>query len=329
MKFSQLSAFEKNLASLHLSPVYLVVSPCSYERKKIMELIKAAVRKKEGEVTLARYDGKDVEWAAVREDLDTLNGWGGGRIILLDEIDKLKKAALSALIHYVSQPSPHVYLIMGANSGKSLLELYKQGKKEMVACDLSEEKPWERKDRLRNHLQQLSLREKKQMSREAAELLLDKLGTDLSSLEQEMNKLICYCWDRPQITPQDVRALCYTHQPQSVWNLAEGIVWNTQPVRVDSTYELSSFFYLLGQVRFHLQQGLILASAFEQGKPVEEVSLKPQLLEKVIPYAKKQGSRHFQQALNNVFEMELLAKNSSLAVSLLFDLLVAKVKPSR
>ena len=67
---------------------------------------------------------------------------------------------------------------------------------------------------------QAALHEKKNLTREAAELLLDKLGTDLSSLEQEMYKLITYCAERPQITAQDVQAMCYTHKPVSVWNLA-------------------------------------------------------------------------------------------------------------
>ena len=121
MKFAQLSAFEKHLEKAspnHLSRIYLAVTACGCERRQIFELITSAIHKKEGSVALFKFDGKEVEWSVVREELDTFTCLGGYRVVALDEIDKLKKSALLSLCAYVSQPSSSVYVILGANTRK-------------------------------------------------------------------------------------------------------------------------------------------------------------------------------------------------------------------
>lgn len=165
MKFQQLSAFEKHLekaAPDHLSRVYLVAAPCSFERKRISETISAAIRHKEKKTCVLSFDAAS-GWAAAIEELRTICSLSGPgfRIVVLNEADKLKKSALDVLSAYVSKPSSHVYLILSAASAKPFAELYERGKKELVVCDLSAEKPWERKERLKAQLVKMAALEKK------------------------------------------------------------------------------------------------------------------------------------------------------------------------
>lgn len=184
MKFLQLSAFQKHLEKAfpdHLSRVYLVVACCPFERKVIAEQICEAVRKKEGPIAVLSFDGKEIQWPKVREELDTASFLKGYRVIILDEVDKLKKTALTALSAYVLKPSNLVYLILGATSSKTLAELYKQGSKELIACDISAEKPWDRKERLKTYLIKYTAKEGKILTREAVDMLLEKRSRATSS----------------------------------------------------------------------------------------------------------------------------------------------------
>ncbi|HEY2811322.1 MAG TPA: hypothetical protein VGJ00_08050 [Rhabdochlamydiaceae bacterium] len=331
MKFQQLSTFEKHLekaAVHHLSRVYQVIASCSFERKKISSTICAVIQKKEGSIAKVSFDGKELEWAKVRQELDTASFLEGCRIVIVDEADKLSKTILFALSAYIVKPSPFAYLILSSASAKNLGELYEQGKKELVVCDLSAEKPWERKERLRAQLIKSAALEGKTLVREAADLLLERTGGELPLLEQELNKLICYCQERPQIALQDVQLLCSCEKATSLWNLAESIVWQKCPVSVDVGFDLSSLLVVLGQVRSHLQQGAQLSKQLEEGRALRDISLpffKPQLLEKAAPIAKSRTPVFFTRALVALFDVEMLAKGSSLTPSLLLDLLVAKV----
>jgi DNA polymerase III subunit delta len=321
MKFQQLTAFEKHLEKAtpdHLSRVYLVATPCAFERRKICETISSAIEKKEKRIAILRFDGAS---QSVFEELAMIGSFGAHRVVVLDEADKLKKNGIEALSAYVVKPSPHLYLIVSAATFKPFAELYEQGKKELVVCDLSAEKPWERSARLKAHLVKMAAKEKKTLSREAADLLLDKVGNEWALLEQEMNKLLCYCAAKPEIGASDVQALCHTQRHASVWNLAETIVWHEKAPAIDPSFELSSFLPLLGQVRAHLQQGMLLALRSAHTLPF----FKPQLLEKIAPIARERGAVFFKEALQCIFDMEMLAKQSALAPSLLADLLIAKM----
>jgi DNA polymerase III subunit delta len=324
VKFQQLSSFEKHLekaAPDHLSRVYLVAAPCSFERKKICDKICAQIEKKEKKIALLRFEGAEM-WARASEELSMIVSIGAHRVVVFDDADKLKKAALEALASYVARPSPYVYLLLSAASAKPFSDIYEQGKKELVVCDLCAEKPWERKERLKAHLVRMAAQEKKTLLREAADLLLERVGNELSQLEQEITKLICYCADRREISAADVNTLCHTEKMASIWQLAEALVWQEKPVKVETSFELSSFLPLLSQVRLHLQQGKVLALYQNQ---VALASFKPQLLEKIAPIARMRKCAFFTEALHVVFSMEMLAKQSALSASLLADLLIAKI----
>lgn len=324
MKFQQLSAFEKHLekaAPDHLSRVYLVAAPCSFERKKICEKICAKIEKKEKRIALLRFDGPDM-WRRAAEELSTIVSIGAHRVVVLEDADKLKKASLEALSAYIVRPSPYVYLLLSAASVKPFSDIYEQGKKELVVCDLCAEKPWERKDRLKAHLVKMAAEEKKTLLREAADLLLERVGSELAQLEQELTKLICYCADRRDIRVIDVHTLCPMEKMASIWQLAEMLVWQEKPIKVEAHFELSSFLPLLSQVRLHLQQGKLLCLYQNQ---ITLGSFKPQLLEKIAPIARMRKSAFFTEALNAVFSVEMLAKQSSIAPSFLADLLIAKM----
>ena len=330
MKFQQLMAFKKHLEKAspdHLSRVYLVVAPCAFERKKISKMICVAIEKRERSITPLAFDAKEWSWAKVRAELDTVVMLGGHRVVIVEEVDKLKKQHLEPLISYISKPSPFASLILAATSGKELLEFYELAKKELVICDLSMEKPWERKERLKAYLVAKAAKEGKVLIHQAAEMLIEKTSADLAMLEQEIDKLLCYCQDKKQITSQDVEVLCCQESSASLWHLAECIVWWDSLVRVDTLFEFSSFLFLITQVRSHLQQGMLLALQLKQDKPLKQPSFfKPQLLEKITPIVQKRPLSFFIEGLSALFEVEMLAKNSHLSPLLLLDLLIAKIR---
>ena len=324
MKYQNLASFEKHLqqaAKLHLSRIYLVVASCPYERRKIAEKISAVIG-----LDMHVKEGQLEEMIA---ELNTASLFSKEQLLYLDGVDKLKKNGLALLADYVARPSPFAYLLLGAGSSKQLDDLYAKGKKELVVCDLSNEKPWDRKDRLKRALIDEAAKAGKRLKNDAVEHLLENVGLNLLGLEQELVKLITYVGERQELLLHDVQALCGAQKSVLPWQLAEAIVWK-ENVQQTGKIELALLLPLLSQTRSQLQQGLALAILVERGAAHAEIAhylpvVKPAALDKMLPIVKRRRSGYFKRALDFLFEIELMAKNSACEPDLIFDLLVAKL----
>lgn len=334
VKFQNWVSFEKHLSEAtpkHLSSLYLAVTACAYERKKIFGSVLQAIQKKEPHASITRFEAAHASIEEVMEQLRSQSLFGGPSIVQLDGVEKLKKQSLEVLIAYVEAPSPFSYLILGANSGKQVASLIQKGKKNLVTLDLSDEKPWDKKTRLQAYLARSASQEGKALSSDAALHLLEHVGLDLPALEQEMTKLLCYCAERKQITLEDVRKVGSSDKQINTWQLAEAIIWEKAPVALEEQIELSWLLPFIGQLRYQLHIGIQLASCLERHFSSEEISVQfPQirgaLLSKRLSVVRHLGRRFFQKALHELFEIELLTKNHACNPALALDLFISKIR---
>jgi DNA polymerase-3 subunit delta len=152
----------------------------------------------------------------------------------------------------------------------------------------------------------------------------------LPGLEQEVSKVITYVGERKEITLSDVHALCSAQKSATFWQLAETMVWREAPAKTEELLDLSSLLPLLAQLRTQLQQGMTLAVLLEKNAPHSEIAhylptVKPSALDKLIPVARARRAYFFKRALDILFDVELMAKNSSFEPALLLDLFLTKI----
>lgn len=333
MKYQNLLAFEKHLeqaAKIQLSRVFLLVVPCSSERKKIAEKIANAIRSKEGDVHFQTKDGAQGSLEDLIDGLNTTSLFTGKQVLYIDGIDKLKKNNLTPLSNYVAKPSPFSYLLLGTASVKSLGDLITKGKKELILCDLSDEKPWDRKDRLKRMVMDYAAVAGKRINSDAIEYLLENVGLNLPGLEQELEKLIAFAAGSSVLTLQDVRTLCSAQKSMTLWQISDAIAWKESFPKLEESIDLSLLLPLISQLRTQFQQGLSLSILMERGVPHAEIAqhapqIKPAALSKILPHVRSRKSSYFKRVLNLIFEMELMTKNSSFEASLILDLFLSKL----
>ncbi len=331
MKYQNFPTFANHLKEARLakgSSIYLVVTPCPFERKKIFAQILSALKTQEAPTL---FEGGSVSTPKMISQLNSPSLFGGQTAVILDEVDKLKKGSLEPLFSYFESPSKSSFLLLGTSSAKSGSDLYAKGKKEIIVFDLSGEKPWDRKLRLQKYLIDLSAKEAKSLSPDVALRILDQVGLDLSVLDQEMFKLMLYAHGRSQITLEDVKAICARGEGLTSWGLVDQILWEKGPCQIDLTLDLAELLPLIGQLRYQLQLGMQVAVLVEQRLSTQEIqaelpTLRGAALEKKIHFAKQHSISYFQKALHNLFEIELLSKNSSINAPLLLDSFIFKLE---
>lgn len=332
MRYQQLPAFEKQLQEAfpdHLSRIYMVAAPDAFERKNIIKNILAVLQKKETSSSVVFHEANALPIEKILEQLNTLSLFGGANIVVLDGIEKLKKADGETLAGYLEHPSRFAYLILGGASLKSHAGLYQKGKKEVVLIDLAEEKPWDRQRRLKEWILAKAAKEKKTLNADAAAQLLEQIGPDMPALEQELLKLVCFVGERPRIELKDVQTICSSHTVASGWQISEALVWGSRPLKQDHM-DLSTLLALIGQIRYQLQIGHQIEALLSQGVHPHELagyfpSLKPQTLDKCTNEAQRKKRGFFAHGLKLLFDLELSCKSSSTDPELLYDIFTTRL----
>lgn len=318
MKFQKWQPFIHHFSTSfpkHLSAIYFIICPNEQERKKIL-------------IDLASYFTQDWDCKrtfSVKEALTHLNTkslFSSNLAAICDEKQQIYQYTYELLKKFVERPPMNTLLLLGLENDKQVTELYKNSKKEIVILDLCQEKPWEKKERIKREITEHVTREQKNISSEALEAFFERLPLDRSLILQEVEKLLCFTLERSKIEKEDVEKICNSSLEISPFQLAQQIIWDkieTLP-KVDDP---SLLLPLISQLRYHLEMGLTLSALFQRENPKEEaISAFPQIslkiLEKYLRIASVKKELFFLQGLDHLFTFELGVKTSFGSSEVLF-----------
>lgn len=315
MKFQKLDLLEKNFQPSQLSPIYVVICPQEGERKKILEGLFEKLQ--------SMCDAK--KCLTIQDAIAHLqNGslFSGKVASYFDGLDQLIKGEMELLSEYVRSPNPSGHLLLGSANAKSTTELYKIGKKEMVILDLSKEKPWEEKDRLTRWVALTFTKAKKQISPDAVATLLERLPSDRLLLQQEIDKLLCLCADRAEVTRKDVETISSVSLEMNLFHLARELVWG-QRKTIPNLTEVSFLIPLVSQLRSQMEIGLRMGALLKKRASQEEIAGSfPRLFPKALIEAQegtlRKGESFFRKGLLDLFELEFGLKTSLARPEVLF-----------
>jgi len=316
LRYHNFRSFTKHLASAapdHLCKRYLIAVPDEYERRAAIQAILSHLPG----CDRISFQGSETSCGIVADALLSPTLFSGEPIVFLDEAEKMGKKEQQALADWVAS-SPHFGYFLACAGSKTPLSgpFEKVG----VVFDLLEEKPWEKEKRLGEQMAERASAAGKRLASDAALLLLERMGPDPAGLASEIDKLICFVGDKPLIDRSDIFRISAAAKAHTLWQEAEGIVWEGETGASDP----SSFHGLIPALRSQLQTGLKLFDLVSSGRPREEWAsflprLWPKLMEKRTAQAAKLGRRYFKTGLELLFEIELLSRSGSSSEEALLD----------
>jgi hypothetical protein len=153
-------------------------------------------------------------------------------------------------------------------------------------------------------------------------------------LERELAKILTYVADRKEITEQDVKSVGVHYSLPTGWQMAEQLVFEGRAGVKDPSFSLSDLLPLFGQLRYHLTNGRQVAFHHMVSASKEQISahmpqLRSAMLDKYVALTSELGAPFFDRALEALFRVELLAKNSSFSAVFLWDYLSAQLSQIR
>ncbi len=260
------------------------------------------------------------------------------KAVIVHEIDALSKEDLEKITHYLKKPSPWVTLFLTADELSPQSKLVKAVENGGKLIRFKEEKPWEKEKRLGSWLIEEAKREKKHLSSQAAHALVQ--GVDHQTLRLELDKLITYCAEKPEITLEDISLLSTPAHHENQWQLMDALFAKTpkQALEIGRILleEGMNLLMLLALMRTQFMNGMEILSLGREASQ-KFPYLKGNLLEKKLTSLSKYGKRGLQNGILLIFDTEIKAKNSAVDPNLLLEILIVKLchdiisapKPSR
>jgi hypothetical protein len=330
MKYLTVEPFKKHLEASFpnsLSQLYLVVTVDDFERSKLIDNIVCYLPR--SLLSSARISSSSMK--EIFESLSTPSLFGGENVFVIDELDNLKTQDIQLLTSFLKQNRFVGFVVLGARNKKSLLTLYNEIDKKGVVLDLSSEKSWDKEKRLSNFIVEKCARAKKSIEKDAIALIFDFIGTDMASIENEVEKVTLYVGDKFLIEKKDVLEICSISNFSTVWQMAEEIIWEESPFdfQFEKSFIVDSVFFhsLVIALRYHLQEGFKMASAVEKKLILIDLfpTLKPKVLQKRKDKVSMLGTIFFKKALQELFEIDMLSKSNISSFLTLLDLFRAKI----
>lgn len=319
MKCQTVQSFQNHLEASSpqaLSRVYLIAIPDDFERKKWLNVLASLIQgPDQSKVCLSAVDASLEELFTA---IDSPSLFDPQPTLLIDEVEKLSKKQAQGIIERLQKGEFGGHLILGSRAKSAF---YSVVEKAGVVFDLCEEKSWEKEKRLSQTLFEKARQAGKKFSTQACQALLERVDKELSLLENEMDKLICYVGEKSSIEIADVLAIVAPNRTQTMWQMAEEMIWEGKIIdRIDE----SSFHGLVPALRFQLQLGLKIASMLDARASFSEISsnlpkIWPKTLEKRLSQASQVGSFYFQKGLQLLFKIEMISRSQSSDLSTLLD----------
>lgn len=319
MKYQNLKSFQKHLANAaphNLCRAYFIGIADDFERTQVLDSILTLIATPDAMVT--RLSGHEIVLRDLLDAMQSPSLFSGPPIVVLDEAEKLSKKEMEAVLGCPI----YGYLLIGSRTKAAVLA---NGiEKEGVVLDLTDEKPWDKEKRFAESLVERAKLAGKRLLPDALSLIFERLDKDLSLLESEVDKLICYVGEQSAITREDVLSITSASRLSTLWQVAEEVIWeNGEIPSVD-------FHGFVPALRSQLHLGLTLATLIETKCPADQWNaflpkIWPKTLEKRSSQAARLGSAYFKKGQEVLYEIELLSRNSSTQYRALLDLFRMKI----
>jgi DNA polymerase-3 subunit delta len=194
-------AFLDSTAKAKRHPVYVLVGDEGFLRKQCRDaILKAVVGDEDPEFAVSSYSGENIDFSAVRNDLETLPFFCAARFVVVEQADEFVSENREALERYFASPSSVGVLLLEV---KAFPETTKLAKALPDSAKLQCKTPTG--DRLTAWCTKWAkTQHQKTLGAAAAVHLVELAGANMGLLASEIEKLSSALGNQPEIKPEDV-----------------------------------------------------------------------------------------------------------------------------
>jgi DNA polymerase-3 subunit delta len=274
-----------------------------------------------GEIDRFEFDGATAEPADVLDELRSYGLLAQHKLVVLDNADEFLaspkdeeapsrgRTSRELMERYAADPADGATLLMRARTwrpGKLDKAVWKVGT--IIKCETPGEA-----SAINFCLRRCSKEHGCDLERDAAVMLVDRIGTDLARLDVELAKLAAYMGEDGSIGPKAVSEIVGLSREEKAWELQSALMTGSAGAAVEKVRELRSTSNQPEELLFWSMADLLrklhaAARLLEQGRPANSVSKELRLWGEagnaVLAAARRLGPEPIARLYNDVVQAD-------------------------
>ena len=314
---------KEDIKNKEFKRIYLLYGTEEYLKTLYKNKLKEAVLQDSDAMNLAEYAGKGIDEKEVMEFADTLPFFSDYHLLVLENTGWFKSSTDFA--DYVPEIPETAVLIFVETDVDKRSRMYNAVKKSGYICEMNGMSEQE----LKLWVASLLKRENLKITEATVEFLLEQVGTDMSKLQNELEKLICYTMGRDTITVQDIKAVCSEQLTGKIFAMTEALAQGRKKQALELYYDLIALqekplgiLYMIQRQFHHL---LIVKemkkNRADKGSIASTIGVPPFAVQKYMSQAERFSLEELKKLLDYSLTLEEDVKSGRLKEQLAVELL--------
>lgn len=316
----------EDLKNKQFRQVYLLYGEEAYLKKQYKDRLKQALV---GDDTMnyAYFEGKGVNYKEVIDLAETMPFFEERRLLVLENTGFFKNAS-PELADYLKEMPETTYLVFVESEVDKRGKLYKAVKDKGRITELGRQD----ENTLLRWVAGRCQKEMRQMDDSTIRYFVNKVGTDMEQLTQELEKLICYTMGRQQITVADIEAICTTQITNHIFDMINAVAERQQRKALDYYYDLIALkeppmrilFLLARQFRLLLEVKELAGQGYGNKDIAAKAGLHPFVAGKYKEQARQFQKEQLRSIMEESVDLEERVKTGQLSDTLAVELFIMK-----
>lgn len=307
--------------------IYLLYGDEVYLKHQYRDKLIHALQVDEDTMNFAKYEGKGISESEVIGLAETVPFFAEHRVILLEDTGFFKNAT-DRLPEYVAELPEYLVMIFVESEVDKRNRMFKAVSKVGRVTEFGVQK----EDTLLTWVAQILGREGKKITKSDAKLLLARTGTDMSNISSEVEKLICYAWDKDVITAADIEKICSEQMENRIFDMIRAVTEKKQEQALALYYDLLALkeppMRILYLIARQYNQMLQVKEASENGCGMQEISSKlgiqSFLVRNYLNYGKHYTGKQLLEIVKKCTDTEEAVKTGRMTDTLSVELLIVE-----
>jgi DNA polymerase-3 subunit delta len=257
------------------NPIYVIAGEeDSLVNAQCRELLDRLLEPSQRATGLFDADPASVPASEVLDELRTTPFLTDKRVVLVKGADDFISNNRQLLENYFDNPCPTGILVLTVNSWQGKTKLAKKLGKVGKLIDATPPKPWQLPERLSKYAHDAH---DKKLTKDAAELLIELVGDELTRLYSEIDKLALFADAEKSITPKHIELLIGHNRLFNAFAVIDAVIAGSAPQGVERLRKMfaedkSAEYTVVGAFAFHFRRMFNAKVMLEKGIRHDEVA---------------------------------------------------------
>lgn len=318
---------KEDIKNKNFHKFYLLFGEEDYLKKMYRDNLKNAVLANSDDMNYSYFEGRSIDVLQIQEIAYTLPFFNDYRVVVIENSGFFKSA--STLSDYLlSIPNSTVVIFVEKEIDKRN-KLYKLVNKQGLAVELKEMGTAD----LKRFIAVMLKENDRQMRESTADYFLQQVGSSLSNITNEIDKLVSYTYNKSEITKEDIDAICCVQLTGRIFQMIDYAAMGKKNDALKLYHDLlelrespMSVLYLMTR-HFNILLQVKASGNIPKSQIASKLKIPPFTISKYINQAERFESQSLKEMIDECIETEYKFKrgilNCQIGVEILLIQLVA------